>query len=59
MSEPTTRYPAVTAADPEVAAALDAERVRENESLVLIASENYCSEAVLEKIGRASCRERV
>ena len=51
MSEPTTRYPAVAAADPEVAAALDAERVRENESLVLIASENYCSEAVLETQG--------
>jgi len=47
MSESTTRYPAVAAVDPEVAAALDAERLRENESLVLIASENYCSAAVL------------
>ena len=38
---------AIHEVDPEVAAALDAERDRENNTLVLIASENYASEAVL------------
>jgi len=38
---------AIREVDPEVAAALDAERIRENDTLVLIASENYASEAVL------------
>ncbi len=51
MAEEQTRYPAVAAVDPEVAAALEAERRRENETLVLIASENYCSQAVLEAQG--------
>jgi glycine hydroxymethyltransferase len=38
---------AIREVDAEVAVALEAERVRENETLVLIASENYASEAVL------------
>ena len=37
--------------DPEVAAALDAEVTRQEETLVLIASENFVSRAVLEAMG--------
>jgi glycine hydroxymethyltransferase len=37
--------------DPEVAAALEAERKRQAETLVLIASENFASPAVLETMG--------
>jgi glycine hydroxymethyltransferase len=37
--------------DPEVAAALDAEAVRQETTLVLIASENFASRAVLEAMG--------
>jgi glycine hydroxymethyltransferase len=38
-------------ADPEVAAALDQETVRQHEGLEMIASENFVSEAVLEAAG--------
>jgi glycine hydroxymethyltransferase len=41
----------VTAADPELAAALEAERTRQNEGLELIASENFVSPAVLAATG--------
>ena len=37
--------------DPEVSQALESERIREEERLVMIASENYTSEAVLEAQG--------
>lgn len=39
---------AVQTVDPEIAAALEAEVVRQDETLVLIASENFASRAVLE-----------
>jgi glycine hydroxymethyltransferase len=42
---------AVAAADPELAAALRAERRRQNEGLELIASENFVSPAVLAAMG--------
>ena len=38
-------------ADPEVAAAIDHETVRQHEGLEMIASENFVSEAVLEAAG--------
>jgi glycine hydroxymethyltransferase len=38
-------------ADPEVAAALDHETLRQHEGLEMIASENFVSEAVLEAVG--------
>ena len=38
-------------ADPEVAAAIDHETIRQNEGLEMIASENFVSEAVLEAAG--------
>ncbi len=41
----------VAAADPEVAAALEAERRRQNEGLELIASENFVSLAVMAAMG--------
>ena len=41
----------VQAADPEVAAALEAERRRQNEGLELIASENFVSPAVMAAMG--------
>jgi glycine hydroxymethyltransferase len=41
----------LSAADPEVAAAIDAEVVRQHEGLEMIASENFVSEAVLEAAG--------
>jgi glycine hydroxymethyltransferase len=41
----------VEAADPEVAAALEAERRRQNEGLELIASENFASPAVMATMG--------
>ncbi|HEX9427453.1 MAG TPA: serine hydroxymethyltransferase, partial [Candidatus Polarisedimenticolia bacterium] len=37
--------------DPDVAAALEAEVIRQEETLVLIASENFASRAVLEAMG--------
>ena len=42
---------AVREIDPEVAAALDAEAIRQDDTLVLIASENLASRAVLEAMG--------
>ena len=44
-------YEQVRATDPAAADALAAERARQNETLTLIASENYASEAVLEAQG--------
>ena len=41
-------------ADPEVAAALDQETLRQHEGLEMIASENFVSEAVLEAAGSIS-----
>ncbi|HSN56945.1 MAG TPA: serine hydroxymethyltransferase, partial [Candidatus Sulfomarinibacteraceae bacterium] len=41
----------VAAVDPEVAAALEAERQRQNEGLELIASENFASPAVMAAMG--------
>src|ERR1700759_764971 len=38
-------------ADPEVAAAIDQEALRQHEGLAMIASENFVSEAVLEAAG--------
>ena len=38
-------------ADPDVAAALDRETLRQHEGLEMIASENFVSEAVLEAAG--------
>ena len=38
-------------ADPEVAAALEQETLRQHEGLEMIASENFVSEAVLEAAG--------
>jgi glycine hydroxymethyltransferase len=44
-------YRRLAAADPEIHAALDDERRRQNEGLELIASENFVSRAVLEAAG--------
>src|SRR6266403_1409826 len=41
----------LSAADPDVAAAIDAEVLRQHEGLEMIASENFVSEAVLEAAG--------
>jgi glycine hydroxymethyltransferase len=41
-------YDTVRETDPEVAAALEGERARQNDTLAMIASENHVSEAVLE-----------
>ncbi|MEO6119265.1 MAG: serine hydroxymethyltransferase [Terriglobales bacterium] len=41
----------LAAADPDVAAAVDAEEVRQHDGLEMIASENFVSEAVLEAAG--------
>ena len=41
----------LSVADPEVAAAIDAEQLRQHEGLEMIASENFVSEAVLEAAG--------
>src|SRR4051812_492323 len=41
----------LSAADPEVAAAVDAEVIRQHDGLEMIASENFVSEAVLEAAG--------
>ncbi len=49
--EEETVLDALRQADPEVAAALEAEVVRQEETLVLIASENFASRAVLEAMG--------
>ena len=49
---PTNRFSLpLSAADPEVAAAIDAEVVRQHDGLEMIASENFVSEAVLEAAG--------
>ena len=41
----------IRAADPEVAAAIDAELARQRETIELIASENFTSLAVMEATG--------
>ncbi len=41
----------LSAADPDIAAAIDAEEVRQHDGLEMIASENFVSEAVLEAAG--------
>jgi glycine hydroxymethyltransferase len=49
---PTNRFALpLSAADPEVAAAVDAEVIRQHDGLEMIASENFVSEAVLEAAG--------
>ncbi len=49
---PTNRFSLpLSAADPEVAAAVDAEVARQHDGLEMIASENFVSEAVLEAAG--------
>src|SRR2546423_14665019 len=49
---PTNRFAMpLSAADPEVASAVDAEVIRQHDGLEMIASENFVSEAVLEAAG--------
>ena len=48
---PTTASTALELTDPQVFAAIDAERERQRDGLELIASENYTSAAVLEAVG--------
>lgn len=43
--------PSLSRVDPELAAAIAAERVRQRDELELIASENYTSAAVMEAVG--------
>src|SRR3989440_793504 len=51
-SMPTNRFALpLSVADPEVAAAVDAEVIRQHDGLEMIASENFVSEAVLEAAG--------
>jgi glycine hydroxymethyltransferase len=47
----TDRQPVLTMADPDIAAAIRLEEVRQHDGLELIASENYTSQAVLEAVG--------
>jgi glycine hydroxymethyltransferase len=47
----TSAFPALNAADPEIANLVVAEGVRQREKIRLIASENYVSKAVLEATG--------
>jgi glycine hydroxymethyltransferase len=49
--EPTGFSRSLALADPDVAAAIDHETVRQHEGLEMIASENFVSEAVLEAAG--------
>ena len=49
----------IPSVDPEVAEIIEKEAKRQEDGLELIASENFTSNAVMEEIGRASCRERV
>ncbi len=51
MCESVQAPSALSAADPEVAAALEAENRRQQEHLELIASENHCPAAVMEAVG--------
>ena len=51
MTDRSTRDPGLHAADPEIAALVDAEGVRQRDTVRLIASENYASAAVLEATG--------
>ncbi|MGV7930281.1 MAG: serine hydroxymethyltransferase [Spirochaetota bacterium] len=48
MAVPSSRYRYLKESDPDVAAILDRENARQEDSLILIASENYTSQAVLE-----------
>src|SRR6202046_4131913 len=47
----TEKDPSLAQRDPEIAALIHQENVREHESLRLIASENYASRAVMEATG--------
>lgn len=47
----TSRLPALTEADPEIASAIEKERTRQFEHIELIASENFTSRAVMEAQG--------
>src|SRR5215831_13501300 len=54
MSQTTdtpSRWRTLAATDPEIAAAIDHERHRQNDGLELIASENFVSQAVLQAAG--------
>src|SRR5450432_2109007 len=51
MSDPSERDPALSTADPEIAALIRAEEHRQHDKIRLIASENYASRAVLEASG--------
>jgi glycine hydroxymethyltransferase len=51
MSNRTWHEPSLADEDPEIARLIDAEEVREAETMRLIASENYVSRAVLEATG--------
>ena len=51
MDEITCRETALRETDPQMAHAIEAERRRQHDHLDLIASENYCSEAVREAVG--------
>ena len=53
MSETPMSRPTIAAQDPELAALIDAEDVRQRDTIRLIASENYASRAVLEASGSA------
>ncbi|MGQ0529563.1 MAG: serine hydroxymethyltransferase [Panacagrimonas sp.] len=46
-----SNYPSLTQADPEIAASIAAENARQEAHLELIASENYCSPAVMQAQG--------
>jgi len=48
MSDSSTRYRYLLKSDPEIASILEKENARQEDSLILIASENYTSQAVLE-----------
>ena len=47
----TPRRPTLAETDPEIAAAIQAEEIRQSENIELIASENFCSRAVREAQG--------
>ncbi len=50
-SAPTSEFPALAAADPEIASAIGRERERQFEHIELIASENFTSQAVMQAQG--------
>jgi glycine hydroxymethyltransferase len=56
MTSPTFDPPLATT-DPEIAALIDQEEVRERDTIRLIASENYASRAVMEASGSLLCNK--